>query len=53
MTVAKGQAQQPHIKVVIKIKRDTSLSGGSESLSRATRRRCSVCGNVGHNSRTY
>jgi hypothetical protein len=52
ITVAKGQAQQPHIEVVIKIKRDTSSSGGGESSSRATRRRCGVCGNVGHNSRT-
>jgi hypothetical protein len=52
MTVAKGQAQQPYIEVVIKIKRDTSSSDGGESSSRATRRRCSVYGNVGHNSRT-
>ena len=52
MIVSDGQAQRSRIEVVIKIKQERSSGGSGESSSRVTQRRCGVCHNVGHNSRT-
>lgn len=52
MIVSDGQAQRARIEVAIKVKPETSQSGSGELLSRPTQRRCGVCHNVGHNSRT-
>jgi hypothetical protein len=52
MVVAQGQLQRSRLEVVVEIKQERLRNGGGESSAPATRRRCGVCGNVGHNART-
>lgn len=52
MIVAQGQQQRSRIDVVVEIKLERSQGCSGESSAQATRQRCGVCGNVGHDSRT-
>ena len=52
MTLEEGQALESSSRVVVDIKQERSTTGGPRQRDETRARRCGVCHNVGHNSRT-
>lgn len=52
MTVAEGQDQMAQNEVNVQVKQETQQGRGRGTRSELQKRRCSVCGNTGHNART-
>jgi hypothetical protein len=52
MTLSEGQLAESRSRIQVVIKQERSSGGGSSQRPETRARRCGVCGNVGHNSRT-
>ena len=52
MTLAEGQDTQAQNKINMQIKEEGRQSQGRKPRVEINKRRCRVCGNTGHNTRT-
>ena len=52
MTLEEGQLLESHSRIEVGVEQETQHDGGRRQRAETRPRRCGVCHNAGHNSRT-